>query len=196
MASSAVYRYVASRDELLTMLIVDAYDAVGEVAEQAALDSRRRSPRRRWIAVASAVRAWALANPHEYALVYGSPVPGYRAPEQTTSSGTRVSFALLSIVRDAAAKGALAPARPAGVPAPLAADLRQLRATVELDVDDATLLAVLLAWTQLFGLLSFEIFNQTRGVVTDHRALFDAATGAMAEAIGLEATRPAGAATS
>lgn len=185
MASSAVYRYVASRDELLTMLIVDAYDAIGEVAEQAALESRRRSPRRRWIAVASAIRTWALANPHEYALIYGSPVPGYRAPERTSSSGTRAAFALLSIVRDAAGNGALAPARSAGVPAPLAADLRRLRATVELDVDDATLLAVLLAWTQLFGLLSFEVFNQTRGMVSDHRAFFEAATGSMAAAIGL-----------
>ena len=35
MASSAVYRYVASRDELLTLLIVDAYDALGEAVERA-----------------------------------------------------------------------------------------------------------------------------------------------------------------
>lgn len=185
MASSAIYRYVTSRDDLLTLLIVDAYDAVGEIAEQAAHASRRRSPRRRWVSVASAVRTWALQNPHEYALVYGSPVPGYEAPERTTASGTRVSFALLSIVRDAAAKGQLAPAGVAPVPPRLAADLDQLRTTVDLDVDDATLLAVLLAWTQLFGLLSFELFNQTRGVVSDDEALFEAATTAMAAAIGL-----------
>lgn len=185
MASSAIYRYVASRDDLLTLLIVEAYDAVGAVAEQAAEASRRRAPRRRWVAVASAVRAWALANPHEYALVYGSPVPGYEAPERTTAPGTRVSFALLSIVRDAAVKGQLAPPRAAHVPARLAADLDQLRVIVDLNVDDATVLAVLLAWTQLFGLLSFELFNQTRGVVSDDEALFEAATTAMAAAIGL-----------
>ena len=185
MASSAIYRYVASRDELLTLLIVEAYDAVGEVAEQAAEASRRRSPRRRWVTVASAVRAWALANPHEYALVYGSPVPGYEAPERTTASGTRVSFALLSIVRDAAAKGQLSPALVPPVPPRLTADLERLRAVVDLHVDDATLLAVLLAWTQLFGLLSFELFNQTRGAVSDDEALFEAAAAAMAAAIGL-----------
>ena len=36
MASSAVYRYFASRDELLTALIVETYDTVGEAAERAA----------------------------------------------------------------------------------------------------------------------------------------------------------------
>ena len=188
MASSAIYRYVTSRDDLLTLLIVEAYDAVGEVAEQAAEASRRRAPRRRWVTVAAAVRAWALANPHEYALVYGSPVPGYEAPVRTTASGTRVSFALLSIVRDAAAKGQLGPPQVADVPPRLAADLDQLRTTLDLHVGDETLLAVLLAWTQLFGLLSFELFNQTRGVVSDDEALFDAATTAMATAIGLQAS--------
>jgi AcrR family transcriptional regulator len=76
MVSSAVYRYFASRDELLTALIVDAYDAVGRAAEEADAACRRDDVEGRWLALASAVRTWATANPHEYALVYGSPVPG------------------------------------------------------------------------------------------------------------------------
>src|SRR6202046_3771698 len=35
MVSSALYRYFPSRDELLTALIIDAYDALGEAAEAA-----------------------------------------------------------------------------------------------------------------------------------------------------------------
>ena len=185
MVSSAVYRYFASRDELLTALIIEAYDALGEAAEQAARESRRRAARHRWLAVAAAIRSWALANPHEYALVYGSPVPGYAAPEGTTASGTRASFALLSVVRDASAHRELAPSLPVVVPAALRADLEALRATVDLEVGDDVAVAVLLAWTQLFGLLSFELFGQTRGVVTDHEALFATATASMATAIGL-----------
>src|SRR5664279_1544187 len=75
--SSAVYRYFASRDELLTALIIDAYDSLGEVAERAAGTPRRRDLTARWAALGRAIRAWARANPHEYALLYGSPVPGY-----------------------------------------------------------------------------------------------------------------------
>ena len=83
MVSSAVYRYFPSRDDLLTALIIDAYDALGEAAEAAAGRLRQTAVRARWTAACHAVRDWAKAHPHEYALIYGSPVPGYQAPQET-----------------------------------------------------------------------------------------------------------------
>lgn len=79
MGSSTVYRYFPSRDRLLTALIVDAYDAVGAMAEQAESAVRRADVSGRWMSVVRAVREWAVAHPQEYALIFGSPVPGYRA---------------------------------------------------------------------------------------------------------------------
>jgi hypothetical protein len=155
------------------------------VAEGAAVASRRRAPARRWLAVAAAIRGWALAHPHEYALLYGSPVPGYHAPTATTASGTRPSLALLSVVRDAAAAGDLSPTPTPQVPPALARDLTVLRREISLEVDDDVLVAALVAWTQLFGLVSFEVFGQTRGLVDDHDALFTAMTSQMATSIGL-----------
>ena len=81
MVSSAIYRYFPSRDDLLTTLIIDGYNAVGAAVEQAEAACPRDDYTGRWLAACRAVRDWALANPHEYALVYGSPVPGYEAPE-------------------------------------------------------------------------------------------------------------------
>ena len=89
MVSSAIYRYFASRDELLTALIIDTYDSLGDVAEDAARASEGRPPLDRWVDVAVAIRGWALQHRNEYALVYGTPVPGYEAPQDTTTSGTR-----------------------------------------------------------------------------------------------------------
>src|SRR3954469_6706262 len=83
MVSSAVYRYFPSRDDLLTALIVDAYDAVGAALEQADAAHPRADHLGRWLAIAGALRVWALANPQEYALIYGSPIPGYQAPADT-----------------------------------------------------------------------------------------------------------------
>lgn len=185
MVSSAVYRYVASRDELLTLLIVDSYDSLGEAAEAAAEASRRRSPRNRWVDVARAVRAWAVSHPNEYALVYGSPVPGYEAPQDTVVPGTRVSRLLVSIVAEAAATRRLEPTLPVELPASTAAELRELAGLLEVDLPEQLLAATLVAWTQLFGLVSFEVFGQTRGIVDDHDAFFTAAAGAMAAGIGL-----------
>src|SRR5665647_591139 len=67
-SSSAVYRYVESRDALLTLLIVEAYDAVGQVAEGAAARARAAGspPAETWLAVARGVRGWALANRHSF----------------------------------------------------------------------------------------------------------------------------------
>src|SRR3954467_4058552 len=81
MASSAVYRYFPSRDDLLTRLIIDGYDDLGSAAEDA--DDPAAAPHDRWMAVCRAVRHWAVAHPYEYALLYGSPVPGYEAPRDT-----------------------------------------------------------------------------------------------------------------
>jgi AcrR family transcriptional regulator len=188
MVSSAVYRYVASRDQLLTLLIVDAYDSLGAAAEEAARSSAGEPPVARWVAVCRAVRAWAHAHPHEYALVYGTPVPGYDAPVDTIGPAARVSLALAGVVGDALRDGhvVVAPAPPIDVPAVLAPELDALREELGLDGGSTEVVARLLAaWTQVFGLVTFELFGQTRNVVTAHAELFDATTALMARAIGL-----------
>ena len=99
MVSSALYRYFPSRDDLLTALIIDAYDSLGETAEAALKASAGAASGERWTAVCEAIRGWALAHPHEYALIYGSPVPGYAAPATTVPAASRVGFALIEVVR-------------------------------------------------------------------------------------------------
>lgn len=130
MVSSALYRYFPSRDELLTALIVDAYDAVGEAAEaadRASCAGSSASHLARWTAVACAVRDWALAHPHEYGLIYGSPVPGYTAPQATIGPASRVGLVLIAIVGDAHRADGLA------LP-PLAAELRSEAERMAADV--------------------------------------------------------------
>src|SRR5260370_18857302 len=66
--SSALYRYFASRDELLTALIIDAYNAIGEAGERAdAAVTDRLDLTSRWLAVADAWRDGCLAHPAAYA---------------------------------------------------------------------------------------------------------------------------------
>lgn len=101
MVSSALYRYFPSRDDLLTALIIDAYDSLGECAEGAHDKAADAGPVGRWTAVAEAVRDWALRHPHEYALIYGSPVPGYTAPDTTVPPASRVGLLFIGILRDA-----------------------------------------------------------------------------------------------
>jgi AcrR family transcriptional regulator len=172
MASSAVYRYFESRDALLTALIVDAFDAVGETAERAIADVRADVPTR-WRALAGAVRAWALANPHDYALVYGSPVPGYKAPQDTVMPAARVSLAMLRIVGEGVAAGQIATTPTASIPRPVHADLAELRTLAANALPDEVLARALLVWTGMFGAISYELFGHLHGVIEDYDAFFD-----------------------
>jgi len=175
MVSSAVYRYFPSRDELLTALILGAYDAVGERAEAAA--STEGSPRQRWRAVWRAVREWALERPAEYALIYGSPVPGYAAPQDTVRAAQRVVLALLAIVVEAGAT----------VPDPGEEVRRALAPVVLPGLEPAAAPAAVAAWTLLFGTIGFELFGQFENVVVDRAAYFDHVADTAAAGVGLPA---------
>ena len=181
MVSSALYRYYANRDELLTALIIDAYDAIGEAAERA-LARPGGTARDRWIAACHAIRDWARAHPHEYALIYGSPVPGYTAPEETIPPAARVGVVLIGIARDA--HRGLGLARP-GLPAELRPEAERMAADLAPDLPSATVVALVAAWAQLFGLVGFEVFGQFNRVVEDRATFFRHAVDQLAHAVGL-----------
>ncbi|MEU1472553.1 TetR/AcrR family transcriptional regulator [Streptomyces sp. NPDC005761] len=211
MVSSALYRYFPSRDELLTALIVDAYDSVGEAAERAhriataetavsaggvpaksaasAPPAAAAAPSHlaRWVAVACAVREWALAHPHEYALIYGSPVPGYTAPQATIGPASRVGLVLVAIVEDAHREEGIALPPLAGE---LRAEAERLAADLAPGLPPAVAAPLVAAWSQLFGLLSFEIFGQFNRVVEAREIFFRQAVTELARSVGLLGLRP------
>ena len=215
MVSSALYRYYPSRDDLLTALIIDAYNAIGAVAEAGAGAARAGAPAREtWAAACRAIRAWAVANPHEYALIYGSPVPGYRAPEATIGPASRVPLAFASILEAAVASGTARASGTAGADGPrsatgaseargaagasalsgtLAAQAAALAAALPATpgASDAPaipadmLVRAVIAWTQLFGMISFELFGQFVGSFEPADAFFDHAVAQLAAFVGL-----------
>lgn len=194
MASSAVYRYFENRDVLLTALIVDAYDALGEAVEEAEAAVPREDLAGRWAAIAHTVRSWALAHPPLYALVYGSPVPGYAAPQDTVGPATRVTRLLAALLRDSLASDTSSTPPPAAAPAATAAlapevaeGLAPLVQFLGVPGTDDGALRGLVAWTWLFGAVSFELFGQLEGAVVPERRtqVFGAQAAAVASWLGL-----------
>ena len=184
--SSAVYRYFASRDDLLTALIIDAYDSLGDAVDGAEAAVPRRDLLGRWMAVGLAIRAWALANQPEYALIYGSPVPGYAAPEDTIGPASRPVWVLTGILGDGVQRGVLG-ATGERLPKGLRADLEQLSVTAGFGGLPPTLISrALTAWSQLFGALSFELFGRLTNAVYDYDGFFEHQLKAMGSYLGLE----------
>lgn len=201
LVSSAIYRYFPGRDDLLTALVSDSYDALGG-ATGAALEAsaaQADSHVARWQAVCRAHRSWAIAYPHEYALIYGSPVPGYAAPESTTVPAARAARALCTVVADAYAAGALRvpgadsavqgpdPAAGAGPAAPpdVLVDPGELAERLGLDLPAPVLAELVAAWAQLAGFVSFEVFGQFERVVAAREKFFEHAVLTLARNVGL-----------
>jgi len=171
MVSSAVYRYYPSRDELLTALIVDAYNDVGAIAEVAAEGSAPFVAR--WLAMAHAIRGWARTYPHDYALVYGSPVPGYRAPEVTVPAAARVALVALGLLEDGVLSREVRSDPAAGLPGPVRSDLDAIRQVAAPHVPDDVLARGLGAWAQLFGTITLELFGHMHNMIHDYDSYFD-----------------------
>jgi AcrR family transcriptional regulator len=173
MVSSAVYRYVASRDDLLTLLLIDAYTELAD-----AVDRAHRSTSGSWaeqaLASARAARQWAIDQPACWALLYGSPVPGYHAPaERTVGPGTRVVGALFAAVASGIAAGDIVVPN-IQAPQPMSTDFDAVRAEFAFTGDDATVLKCFLLWAALVGAISLEVFGQYGAdTLTDPAAVLD-----------------------
>jgi AcrR family transcriptional regulator len=182
MVSSAVYRYFPSRDDLLTRLIIDGYDDLGAAAEAA--DDPSAPPRERWLAVCRAVRGWAQTHPHEYALLYGSPVPGYQAPKDTVPAATRVGVVLGRILGEGAHAGLLPESAGERDPALVSQAAVDVLGGDHPSLDDTVRVRALLGWSSVYGTISFELFGHFVGSVEDGDRYFDRAMGELAGLIG------------
>jgi AcrR family transcriptional regulator len=165
LVSSAVYRYFPSRDALLTALIIESYNALGDAVDAAEGAVPRDDYPARYRAVGRAVRDWALADPQQWALIFGSPVPGYQAPQDTVGPAIRAPLVLSRIMWDAVQAGTLHPR--STVPAHLhdALELRSAFPDPEV-VDDDLLVRALIAWTYILGAVTSELFGQRHRVVS------------------------------
>ncbi|MEU3980568.1 TetR/AcrR family transcriptional regulator [Streptomyces sp. NPDC026672] len=190
---SALYRYFPSRDALLTALITDAYAALAANAKAAEAEVSRDDLRARLLALSHGVRSWALDHPAEYALIYGSPVPGYAAPPEMVGPASEVVVTLIGIMFDAAGRGLRPAVPPRPLPEATAADLRRL-------VDQApgpkperaepapeSVIAIgFTLWTQLFGLVTFEVFGRLDDLIDARREYFEHQILVMADLAGLD----------
>lgn len=189
LVSSAVYRYFASRDDLLTALLIEDYDELGAAVESADAACAREDVGARWRAACHAVRDWSRSHPGDFALLFGSPVPGYVAPRETVAPATRATVVLVQIAIDATDGRPSSGPQDSGADPALASAVADATAFVRDTglgdrVPTEVIVRTIMAWTALFGTVSFELFGHYVGSVTDPDAYFDAVVTRLAADIG------------
>jgi AcrR family transcriptional regulator len=192
MAPSALYRYFDGRDALLSALIMAAYESLAAEAERVADQAHEAGSTdvERWLEVPRAARRWALERPHEWGLIFGTPVPGYEAPEDTVEPYARAAAALARPLMEAKSAGRVRPAASIGTGSGAIADeLRQALAPVaeglSLDMPVPMVVRFVQAWATVVGIISLEIFGHWRNTILDPEAFFDAAVRNLAADLGL-----------
>jgi AcrR family transcriptional regulator len=175
-ASSALYRYFASHDELISALCADAYNAVADAMAAARDAVPAGQHARRWQALCDAYRRWSLDNPADFALIFGTPVPGYSAAGQATGpAASRFAAVPVEVFAAAVAAGAADPARtqiPPGLPA--GALLQDLLGRGQLSGASHLAAIAITAWASILGYLVAEIFGSLPQLITDPGRLWDA----------------------
>lgn len=188
MASSAIYRYFSSRDDLLTALILDGYGALADAVTETEAHVPRNDLAGRLRACANAIRNWARDHRAEYALLYGTPIPGFRAPQDTVVPVTRLSGVLIGILADGVNDGVFgATERPEDVR--LTDDLSALvEGFAHPEIPAGLIARGLTAWMGIFGAVSFELWGHLHGVTNDYDALFEHHLTLLNQLVGLQPT--------
>jgi AcrR family transcriptional regulator len=195
MAPSALYRYFDGRDALLTALILTAYEALADEAErtagqaEAAGAGEQRGPARdaeRWLAVPRAIRVWALEHPHQWGLIFGTPVPGYQAPQATVEPYARVAAALVRPLVAAERAGRLGRGEDRPVPDGLRAAVLPVSEGLLPGIPVEKVVLVVQAWTTLIGTISLEVFGHWRDTVLEPGLLYEASVSRLGESLGLQ----------
>jgi AcrR family transcriptional regulator len=174
----ALYRYFASRDDLLTELVLDAYHDLANSLTAATSQLPHDNPRGRFEALARAYRHWALAEPHRYRLLFGPPLPGYEAHAQRLVEASWAAMHLLLDVLREFGPGA------SKFSQPRAAELTAWAQQRIQGIDPSTALHAVLIWSQLHGIVSLEIAGNFASMGIDADQLFEIQLTAIAATLG------------
>lgn len=179
----ALYRHVSGRDDLLTLLIAACYDEVTEVCAAALADSDPGDVEERLRRSTLAFRAWSLAHPPEFGLLYGTPIAGYDAPEDgpTSSSAQRFGALFGGVFADLLRAGRLRTEPEDRLPPRLREDLGRTAARMGLPMTPGQLYPFVVGWQRMLGIVSVEVSGHLRWAFGDdadafvHRQLDDLA---------------------
>nr|ACL11852.1 putative TetR transcriptional regulator [Arthrobacter globiformis] len=168
----ALYRYYASREELLAELVTESWEELAARMEETAAGASRLSAAERFRAEAQAYRRWALDSPHRYRLLNGSRFgTGALDPERIVPAAHRTMIVVLGALVEVSSPRGLRPPLTPELSAQLLAWATSRRP--DSSVPPEVLLRGLLAQTRIHGVVSLEIEGYFDQLGIDADLLFD-----------------------
>ncbi len=169
----AIYNYFPRRDDLVTALIVDAYTSLGESQKSTLENFSKEDALACFSALGVAYRDWAIAYPQRYQLIFGTPIPNYDAPEDTTTPAAAWALLpLIETIQTLYAGGNLRVEKYAELSPKLKSMLEAWKQFTENTAETEVLYTAYITWARVHGLVMLELGGQLPSFFTDPGELF------------------------
>ncbi len=174
LTAPALYRYVDSRDDLLTEVIADLYDELTASLEAARDTEPPGAVGPRLVAASWALRTWALAHPTEFGLLFGSPLPGYAAPSEGVmhDAARRFGMVFAALFAQLWEERQFPSDRTEDLDPALTAQLTAYAESMHSPLPPGAVKVFLECWVRLYGLVCMETFGHLRFALDDAEAMF------------------------
>jgi AcrR family transcriptional regulator len=168
LTAPALYHYFSSRDELITDLIVDAFNALADAMQEAGERAASESVKEQLTQILLVYRRWALEHPIDFQLIYGNPIPGYEAPDELTiPAASRAFIVLLPLIAKLSGRNNT-------VPPGMQMHLEEMRARDGYEVPLQDLYGAIVGWSRLHGIIMLELFHHLQPLIGDVDAYYRA----------------------
>ena len=194
LSAPALYRYFPSLDDLITDLIVTCIDELTRHLEEARDAIEPADVPARLAAVSRAFRAWAVRHSAEFALIFGSPVPGYAAPADgpTEAAGRRFGAVFAGLFTELWARQPFPVQTPDELGPRLLRSMSGHHEIVNEALPPGAVAVFLQCYTRLYGIITMEVFGHLGWALDDVEPLFERELDGLCQLAHIPYTPPQG----
>jgi hypothetical protein len=187
----ALYRYFDSHEELVRRVVGDIF---GELADKihAAIEAAGAASdgdlAEKMAAACQGFRQWALAHKAEFALLFGTPLPGINVEDDDLTEECARKFAgtFYALFLELWRKNPFPVPPPEEIDPGLREQLARYRDGIGADVPLGALLTFLRCWVRLYGIVSMEVFGHLGFALDDPAPIFEITLAELARLVGLQ----------
>jgi AcrR family transcriptional regulator len=190
MTAPGLYRYFASREDLVEHVVADLYTELADAMEAACSAADPATAAQKLIAASRVFRTWAMGHRHEFGLLFGDPADAVlrdRTLQEGPAHEAKERFG--SIFGALITELYLARPFPVRTEEEIEPELRdqlvECAQVFPVELPLGVVEAFLSCWIRLYGMVCMEVFGHLRFALRDAEPMFEAELHRLGERLGI-----------
>jgi AcrR family transcriptional regulator len=195
MTAPALYRYFDSREDLIKHVVADIFTEIAggiHAAVEAAGQASGGDMVAKLVAACGEFRSWSLGHKEEFALLFGTPLPGLEAVHDDVIDDCAAKFSgeFFALFLELWRKHPFPVPGDDQIDPGLREQLAHYRELLGVDLPLGAGLTFLRCWVRLYGMVSLEVLGHMRFALDDPAPMFEITLAELAELVGLQYPAP------